>query len=136
MKRRRAREFALQILFEADLSGSEPDFQSRLEGEDKDVVAFTRDIVAGTLRHLSEIDSIVKEAAEHWVIERMAAVDRNILRAAAYELLYRKDIPVAVVINEAIEVAKKYSSAESAPFINGILDKIAKKQDSRGQGVK
>ncbi len=80
----------------------------------------------GTIDNMEEIDRVIKEAAEHWEMERMAAVDRNILRFAVYEILYRSDIPSAVTINEALEIAKKYSSLESAPFINGLLDRIAK----------
>ncbi|HUJ90817.1 MAG TPA: transcription antitermination factor NusB, partial [Syntrophorhabdales bacterium] len=69
---------------------------------------------------------VIQEAAEHWDVRRMAAVDRNILRSAVYEILYRNDIPSAVTMNEALEIAKKYSSLESVPFINGLLDKIAR----------
>jgi len=134
MKRRRSREYALQILFQLDLTCS--DFNEDVwnefwEGndEDKEVKEFTRDIVASTQEHIAEIDEAIKKAAEHWSIARMAVIDRNILRAAAYELLYRKDIPPSVVMNEALEIAKKYSTEESAPFINGILDKIAHSGD-------
>jgi N utilization substance protein B len=128
MKRRRAREYALQLLYERDFSGTEPDYQAFFAdlGEDKAVVDFASKIVRGTLRHLEEIDSAIKEAAEHWVLERMAAVDRNILRAATFELLYSPDVPPAVAIDEALEIAKRFSSTESASFINGILDRIAK----------
>ncbi len=93
--------------------------------EEDEVKEFTRDIVSNTLNNIKEIDEILKKAAENWSIERMAIIDRNILRAAAYELCYRTDIPCSVVINEALEIAKKYSTEESAPFINGLLDKIA-----------
>jgi N utilization substance protein B len=82
--------------------------------------------VQGTIDNLEQIDRVIIEAAEHWEMERMAAVDRNILRFAVYEILYRNDIPSAVTINEALEIAKKYSSLESVPFINGLLDKIAR----------
>jgi len=130
MKRRRSREYALQILFQLDLTGSELNeevWNEFWEGNDEDdeVKEFTRDIVASTKKHITEIDEAIKKAAQHWSITRMAVIDRNILRAAAYELLYRKDIPPSVVINEALEIAKKYSTEESAPFINGILDNIA-----------
>ena len=130
MKRRRSREYALQILFQLDLTGSElsenvwNEFWEHNE-EDNEVKEFTRDIVVSTQKHIAEIDEAIKKAAEHWSIDRMAVIDRNILRAATYELLYRKDIPPSVVMNEALEIAKKYSTEESAPFINGILDKIA-----------
>jgi len=130
MKRRRSREYALQILFQLDLTGNElnEDVWSEFwkgNDEDDDVKEFTRDIVASTKKHIAEIDEAIKKAAQHWSITRMAVIDRNILRAAAYELLYKKDIPPSVVMNEALEIAKKYSTEESAPFINGILDNIA-----------
>ncbi len=93
--------------------------------EGSDVKKFSFDIIKNTRQNISKIDDTIKQAAEHWALNRMAIIDRNILRAATYELLFRSDIPASVVINEAIEIAKKYSTEESAPFINGILDKIA-----------
>jgi len=131
MKRRKGREYAFQFLFQCDFTGKKPDkkdfaeFWTDRDG-DTEGREFTEDIVYGTIHHLSEIDMAIQKAAEHWVLQRMAAVDRNILRLATYELLYRRDIPSAVTINEAIEIAKRYSSIESAAFINGILDTIAK----------
>jgi N utilization substance protein B len=129
-KRRRSREYALQILFQLDMTGkifTEEAWNEFWEGnaEEDEVKEFTRDIASSTLNNIKEIDEIIKKAAENWSIERMAIIDRNILRAATYELCYRTDIPSSVVINEALEIAKKYSTEESAPFINGILDKIA-----------
>lgn len=135
MKRRRSREYALQILFQLELSGSElteeawDDFWERID-EDNEVKDYTLDVVKATQSHITEIDDIIKKAAEHWAIERMAVIDRNILRAATYELCYRADIPASVAINEAIEIAKKYSTQESASFINGILDKISHEKAS------
>lgn len=132
MKRRKAREYVLQFLFQSDF-GSKNDISGSLKQfwldkeKDSEVKKFATEIIKGALSSLDEIDSAINKSAEHWVINRMAAVDRNILRFAVYELLYRKDIPAAVTINEAIEIAKKYSTDESASFINGILDKIAKK---------
>jgi len=132
MKRRKAREYVLQFLFQSDfrnkneISGSLKQFWADKE-KDPEVKKFATDVIKGTLSSLDEIDSVINKSAEHWKIQRMAAVDRNILRFAVYELLHRNDIPPAVTINEAIEVAKKYSTTESAAFINGILDKIAKK---------
>ncbi|MDH4028602.1 MAG: transcription antitermination factor NusB [Nitrospirota bacterium] len=130
MKRRRAREYALQILFQLELTGGELNedvLKEFWEGnkENEDVKKFTYNIVRNTRENLAAIDAHIIKAAENWSIERMAVIDRNILRAAAYELFYRTDIPHSVVINEAIEIAKKYSTQESAPFINGILDKLA-----------
>ena len=131
MRRRRAREYALQILFQIDFKSQEVsrnDFEDFWldKNESEDVRKFTEELVRGTVERLDEIDSRLKKVAENWVLQRMAAVDRNILRFAAFEILYRKDIPPAVTINEAVEIAKKFSSSEAAPFINGILDKLAK----------
>ncbi len=130
MKRRRSREYALQVLFQLDLTGNElnndmlNEFWQGID-EGSDVKKFSFDIIKNTRQNISKIDDTIKQAAEHWALNRMAIIDRNILRAATYELLFRSDIPASVVINEAIEIAKKYSTEESAPFINGILDKIA-----------
>jgi N utilization substance protein B len=131
MRRRRAREYALQILFQIDFKSQEVsrnDFEDFWldKNESEDVRKFTEELVRGTIERLAEIDSRLAKVAENWVLKRMAAVDRNILRFAAFEILYRKDIPPAVTINEAVEIAKKFSSSEAAPFINGILDKLAK----------
>lgn len=134
MKRRRAREYALQILFQIDFKGKEianKDLEAFWSDKDvsEDIRKFTETLVKGTLQRLEEIDSKIEKVAENWILKRMAAVDRNILRFAAYEILYMKDIPLAVTINEAIEIAKKFSTSEAAPFINGILDKLAKEAD-------
>ncbi len=131
MKRRKGREYALQFLFQYDFTGKRPERQHldefwAAQNGDEEVRSFSEDLILGTIDHLQEIDGTVQRAAEHWVLERMAAVDRNILRYATYELLYRPDIPSTVTINEAIEVAKRYSGVESASFINGILDTIRK----------
>ncbi len=131
MKRRRAREYALQILFQIDFKGKEIDKNDLkafwLQKQEKeDVKQFTEDLVQGTVERLNKIDSVIERVAENWLLSRMATVDRNILRIAAYEILYRKDIPSAVTINEAIEIAKKFSASEAVPFINGILDRLAK----------
>lgn len=131
MKRRKAREYALQILFQADFTERTidrkdlEDFWSEKK-ESRDVREFTEDLVKGTLNRLDEIDVMIEKVTEHWLLKRMAAVDRNILRFAAYEILFRGDIPSAVTINEAIEIAKKYSSKEAAPFLNGVLDRLAR----------
>jgi len=129
MKRRRAREYALQLLFQIDITGdrlSDELLDDFWEGnkEDNDVREFADSIVRGTIEHLDTIDPLIRDATEHWQLERMAVIDRNILRSATYELLYRPDIPPSVAINEAIELAKKYSTEDSSRFINGILDRI------------
>jgi N utilization substance protein B len=131
MKRRLSRGYALQLLFQYDFTHRDP---SEIISEfwedkkaDKAVSDFANDIFKGTVKNLKKIDNIIKETAEHWVLERMAIVDRNIMRLASYEIMFRDDIPPIVSIDEAIEIAKKYSSSESSSFINGILDKISKK---------
>lgn len=130
MNRRKAREYALQMLFQYEFTGNKkefipPDDFRPDKKETKGLKKFADELIKGTLENLDEIDRVIQQAAENWEMKRMAAVDRNILRCAVYELLYRKDIPPAVTINEALEIAKKFSSLESVPFINGLLDKIA-----------
>jgi len=130
MRRRKAREYALQLLFQLDFTGKSYTFQARDDfwsdkNESGDVREFTEGLVKGTVDHIEEIDKVIEKVTENWAMKRMAAVDRNILRFAAYEIFFRKDIPSAVTINEALEIAKKYSSSEAASFLNGVLDKLA-----------
>lgn len=128
MSRRLAREVALQTLYQIDIARTES--EEALEFTISEfkvkpaVVSFVRELVSGTLENLSYLDDIIKKAAIDWNIERMAAVDRNILRLAMYELFYREDIPANVALNEAIELGKTFSTAESGKFINGILGKV------------
>ena len=153
MKRRKAREYALQFLYRIDFFGGPGEETGRytkpgeLKGEllsfwneagdaEQDVKLFAEDIITGTIMHLEEIDSAIERIAEKWTLSRIASIDRNILRFAVYELLFRKDIPGAVTINEALEIAKKYSTAESASFINGLLDRIAREYGMKGQDHK
>jgi N utilization substance protein B len=127
--RRRGRELAVQSLYAMELNPS--DGQSslyRLSEEvssDFDAVDFAGDLVKGVMANLLKIDLIIEEKSKNWAKSRMAKVDLSILRLAAYELLFRNDIPKNVTINEAIEVAKKFGTEESPAFINGILDEIA-----------
>jgi len=129
--RRKARELALQYLYKLEVTGDEFDptdageyFDEYGSGdEDRDYALL---LVQNTVKHMDELDENVKMYLEHWTLDRLSAIDRNILRFATCELLYFLDIPVNVTINEAIEVAKKFSLVESATFINGVLDKIAK----------
>jgi len=127
--RRKAREFALQMLYQYDIrQDSEHLIEGFWEFRDvpEDVKEFANKIVEGVIKNLPTIDDKIRRSAKNWSIERMAVVDRNILRMAAYELLYITDIPVKVTINEAIEIAKKYGEEDSGAFVNGILDKILK----------
>ncbi len=132
-RRRKARQYALQLLFRLDLTRESVDWTAFSEfWEDKkaseDVIAFTRELVIGTWHNLEHIDNEIRDTASHWSLERISAVDRSLLRLSIFELLYRDDIPASVSINEALEIAKKFSSMESVSFINGILDKIAKRK--------
>ena len=130
-KRRKARELALQLLYQLDLHG-EPDPQGGLEEfwtrypVEADVRRFTEALVRGTKQHEASIDELISRATEHWSLGRMAIVDRNILRQGVFELLWAPDVPPSVAINEALEVAKKFSTHESSRFINGVLDRIHK----------
>lgn len=140
MNRRKARELALQMLFQHEFTGQRSDFRAvedldPAKKEHLDTRQFSEELVNGTLAHLEEIDSRIRQAAEHWKIDRMASVDRNIMRFAVFELLYRDDIPPAVTINESLEIAKKFSSSEAASFINGLLDKIARESRKKAKKV-
>jgi N utilization substance protein B len=119
------------MLFQLDLTDSSVadvfvEFWKGQNAED-DVRAFAQRLVHGVLGHRAFLDSVVTASAEHWRIERMAVVDRNVLRMGVYELVYETDTPPVVVIDEAIEVAKKFGSVESASFINGVLDDVRRR---------
>jgi N utilization substance protein B len=128
--RRKARESALQMLFAADVDKTKSevlitDFWNELgdAGFDEKTREFANNVVRGALNHVEIVDDRIRSRAEHWRIERMAIVDRNILRLAVYEFLY-EDTPRTVVINEALEIARRFSTFEATQFINGILDAI------------
>jgi N utilization substance protein B len=139
MKRRTAREYALQILFQLDIRKEKPSavvlrhFWVEYQPDDE-VRAFAEDIIRGTYKHLAEINKLIHACAKNWSLDRMAVVDRNVLRLAVYEILYRMDIPTSVTINEAIEIAKKYGTEESGSFVNGILDSVARKTGKLDEG--
>ena len=129
--RRKAREYALQMLFQWDITRDTIDqvaatFFQNQEQEAPAVLDFALQLVTGTVEHVEEIDRLIQRHAEHWRLDRMATVDRNLLRLATQEFLYDKETPKTVVINEAIEIARRFSSLESPQFINGILDSIKK----------
>ncbi len=131
-KRRKARESTIQILFQFEFDDSQPDVAlSRFweaKKASKEVQEYCSWLVKGILSHREQIDSIIQSVSENWRISRMAAVDLNILRMAVFELFYEENVAAAVVINEAIEIAKKYSSDRAGAFINGVLDAIRKKK--------
>jgi len=127
-RRTRARQLALEVLYQADLrreDGREIAKQYLADKNDEpDLLDFARALITGTCEHQAELDEHIRDAAQNWVISRMAAVDRNILRLAVFELTHMEDIPAKVSINEAIELAKRFGSEESGQFVNGILDKV------------
>ena len=129
-KRRRSREIALQVLYQLEIAEQDPGspidqlqahfFKDRARDE------FCEFLVRGVLAHRKEIDQLLKKHSEHWRLDRMAVIDRAILRMATFELLYCEEIPPKVTLNEAIDLGKRYSSEESGNFINGILDQMQK----------
>lgn len=125
--RSRAREVVFQILFQDDLNApADPAVGEALIGRrlrTENLMEFARQLLAGVGRHRQQIDAEVQRAAANWSLKRMAATDRNLLRLGAFEILYT-DTPPRVVINEAVELAKRYGSAQSASFVNGILDRL------------
>jgi len=131
-KRTRARELALQFLYQLDLRGDELYQEARefvaAEERDAETTRFALRLVQGTHENKPAIDQMIQSVAQNWNISRMAVVDRNVLRLATYELVHCPDVPPKVAINEAIELGKRYSTQNSGAFINGILDKIMNRQ--------
>jgi len=138
--RRRAREYALQALFQADirdvpvLSALNDLWSGLMDGEgidetrapESEEVEFAQRIVGGVAEKREEIDTLIEASSTNWRLARMPVVDRNILRMAAFELLDCQDIPATVSINEAVELAKKFGTSDSRGFVNGIVDRIAR----------
>ncbi len=128
--RRKAREYALQMLFQWDITRDSLDqiMANFWENHDEPaaIVDFARLLVTRTVEHVEQLDDLIRRHAENWRLDRMAVVDRNLLRLAVQEFLYDKETPRTVVINEAIEIARRFSAQESPLFINGILDSVKK----------
>ena len=129
--RRQAREFALQMLFQCEMGKQQPahvheTFWSHRDPVDDEVRGFANDLFRVASDRQEEIDGIIQQHAQHWRLDRMPAVDRNLLRAGVAELLGFPQTPHAVVINEALEIARKFSTPESVQFINGVLDSVGK----------
>lgn len=133
-RRSRAREVALQILFEDDVNprASVEDTKSFLKARlnSRELEEFAMSMILGVRRNLAELDALLEATADNWTVKRMASTDRNVLRLGAFELLYT-ETPFRVVINEAIELAKRFGNANSAQFVNGILDKLPKRSDAK-----
>ncbi|MCS6856533.1 MAG: transcription antitermination factor NusB [Sandaracinaceae bacterium] len=138
--RRRAREAALQMLYQMDLSGASPEETVALfwrhlafceeEGEGREELShegidFANRAVLGYAAHREEIDNIIRRVSQNWRLERMARVDRNVIRLGVWELLWCPETPHKVTINEAVELAKRFGSEQSAAFVNGVLDRVA-----------
>jgi transcription antitermination protein NusB len=140
--RRKARELALQMLFQYDMSGNQPDqiidtFEE-LQKSKPNTREFAMKIFRGTVEHVATLDEMIQNQAENWRLSRMSTVDRNIIRMSVYEFLHEADTPKLVIIDEAIEIAKKFGTQKSGQFINGILDGILKRynlgaDEGRGQ---
>ena len=137
-RRSRAREIVLQVLYEDDLNpdrnlAAADQFLCRRLGEDEELIAFGRGLLAGVRKNRAELDSKLDELADNWHISRMAVTDRNVLRLAAYEMLF-SDTPGAVAIDEAVDLAKRFGAKQSPHFVNGILDRLWRsKGDGKGQ---
>jgi len=129
-QRTKAREYALQLLYQIDLIHADPkqlieDFCA-LHKAPGEIKAFVTQLVEGAVQHRAEIDALIATHADNWNLKRMAVVDRNILRMGAFELLFLDEVPPKVCLNEAVELAKRFGDAESGKFVNGILDTIHK----------
>ncbi len=137
-RRSRAREVALQVLYQDDLNPGHSPAQTDAFLDARLVSAelqqFARSLVAGVRRNRSELDQLLSQTADHWSLERMAATDRNVLRLGAYEILYA-ETPDRVAINEAVELAKRFGSRQSAQFVNGILDRLLAGHDTPSAGA-
>jgi N utilization substance protein B len=135
-RRSRGREVALQVLYQVEQnSGVSPEdvrrFIQRRLLDDRKLSDFTEGLIAGVKDHQAQIDAMISEVAENWRLDRMAAIDRNILRLGAYEMLFCPEVPAKVAINEALELAKRYSTAQSSRFVNGILDRMLQWQGQK-----
>jgi N utilization substance protein B len=130
-RRRNARVLALTFMYQYDLKIYEKmediiHYTLFMDEYEVDVVNYATRLAAGVVKTLEEVDELIVKSAENWTIGRMATIDRNILRLSIFEMLYEKDVPKNVTINEAVEMAKTYSTEKSGEFVNGILDKISK----------
>jgi transcription antitermination protein NusB len=136
LRRSRAREVAFQVLYQDDLNPrnnpavGDQLIHRRLRADD--LAAFARELVAGVRQHRADLDALLEQTAANWSLNRMAATDRNVLRLGAYELLHC-DTPGRVVIDEAVELAKRFGSAQSSQFVNGILDQVMHRKEAQDE---
>jgi transcription antitermination protein NusB len=124
MKRRTAREKALQALYQVDIVGAEVEdaMESALNGVESD--SYFEALVTGVIEKREQLDELIRTNLENWTLERLANIDRNLLRIAAYEMIHSEDVPVSVAMDEAIEIAKKFGDDQSSSFVNAVLSKI------------
>ena len=132
--RRKSRELALQALYQGEMAGQGDilefdEFCVHFQ-VDKKSIPYAEKLLAGVQEKGEVINKLISRHAQNWRLERMSVIDRNILRIAVYELYYQDDVPASVAINEAVEIAKRYSTDDSGPFINGILDAMAREEPS------
>jgi len=131
--RRKSREYTLQVLFQIEFNNSKPEKIQEQYWKNKkvpeEIKKYSVWLLNGVISYREKIDDIIQSVSENWRVSRMAVVDRNILRIAVLELFFGENLAPAIVINEAIEIAKKFSSEKSAAFINGILDALRKESD-------
>lgn len=130
-KRSKAREYALQILYQMDIRHSHSaqvihEFWENHDSPPAEIRSFADQLVEGTMEHLGEIDPVITRYASNWSLKRMGMVDRNIIRLGTFELMWLKEVPPKVSLNEAVELAKRYGDADSSKFVNGVLDAIHK----------
>lgn len=128
-RRTKAREYTLSLLYKFDVTKDQvldslDSFWAEQQESDQEVKEFTAKLLTGVLANLNDIDKKIASFATNWELNRMAVIDRNVLRLGSFELLYLLDIPAKVSINEAVELAKKYSGGEAGKFVNGILDRV------------
>ena len=132
--RRKSRELALQALYQGEQAGQNgllvfEEFCAHFQVKKKSI-PYAKKLLDGVQEKADAINQLISKYAENWRLERMSVIDRNILRLAVYEVHYQDDVPISVAINEAVEIAKRYSTDDSGPFINGILDSMAKEEAS------
>jgi transcription antitermination protein NusB len=130
VRRRKARELALRMLYQVETAGEAPELALTRYCEifpyQKDIIDYARLLLSGVIREQEAIDKYIETASEHWRLGRTTYIDRSVLRLGVFEMLFSEDVPPKVAIDEAIEMAKKYGNEESRDFINGVLDKIFK----------
>ena len=125
--RRQGRRQAVDILYQSDVTDQDPvEVLREWEAAGKRISTFATELVRGVRDHLGELDALIGDAADDWTIDRLAALDRTILRVATYEVLHREDVPAAVAIDEAVAAAKELSTEDSGRFVNGVLGRIAR----------